>query len=395
MKVVFVSEEYPPLCGGIGVSSARVARNLVRIGVDVHVLTFDATCPESCSDYIINEVQDDVVVSRVGPFFGDTVSTASARLNESGRATLRRRAYEQMESISREIRPDVVLSFNALNAGLLGTYLARDLRVPHVISVRGADVGRNIFSFTTGAVLRTIIEGSARIVCVNKHLLDRLLLAFPNAISNAAVIPNAVELPEGIAPMPRTRLLQLTGWPLNSTVAVFLGMPREKKGISTLLRAIDLARSSALIRLLIVGQPIPATDPSCGRLYQRLVDDGVVYCTGHGSRFDALTIAASGDVIVMPSHDDGMANGLLEGMALGLCPIASDIFTDVVGPGAGCIVPRRNEVKLAEALVCCSDVQQRSTWARNALESINRNHSTVSEADAYRTLLCSLAQKHN
>ena len=41
-----------------------------------------------------------------------------------------------------------------------------------------------------------------------------------------------------------------------------------------------------------------------------------MHVTGQLPRPEALAVASEGDIVVMPSLEDGMANGLLEGIAL-------------------------------------------------------------------------------
>ncbi|MBK6877782.1 MAG: glycosyltransferase [Ignavibacteria bacterium] len=78
----------------------------------------------------------------------------------------------------------------------------------------------------------------------------------------------------------------------------------------------------------------------CGTLWNKLKANNTIYATGHIPRMDVNDWMIGGDIVVMPSLDDGMANGLLEGMALGLCPVVSDVFSDVVQQNEnGLIVP--------------------------------------------------------
>ena len=68
----------------------------------------------------------------------------------------------------------------------------------------------------------------------------------------------------------------------------------------------------------------------CGDLWQEVHSWGRLHVTGWVDRSHVRDWAAGGDAVLMPSLDDGMANGLLEGMSFGLCPLVSDIFSDVV-----------------------------------------------------------------
>jgi glycosyltransferase involved in cell wall biosynthesis len=394
-RVLFVSEGYPPTSGGVATSAQRVARNLVRLGCEVMVVTFDGSRPLTSDDYAIEEEDDGVHLWRIGPFFLKQPSIDVERMSEKVRAILRRRAFDQMHTLAQSFKPTVVLSFYILNAGMLATYLAHAVSVPHVAGVRGNDIGRNIFSVDRLAAVRLVVDNATRIVCVNLHLRQRLLLAFPEAASRCNVIMNGLELPfDADAKNTHKYLETETGWPTKDPVAVFIGAPREKKGIAFLLRAVELARAHIPLRLLIVGPELGnAEERQCGMEWSRLVKSNVLHVTGHLDRATALRIAAEGDIVVMPSIEDGMANGLLEGMALGLAPVASDLFSDVVSANdAGWVVKRNSVSALAAALVeAGGSPEQRRTRAATAQKRIAEYHQPEGEAAAYVALFEELA----
>ena len=114
-------------------------------------------------------------ISRVGPFFHGQVASDPDLIPEPKRAEFRRRMFDQILPIARRFTPDVVLSFYALDAGLLGAYLSRALKVPHIAGVRGNDIGRGMFDHNAIASLTVVMASSQKIVCVNRYLLERLL----------------------------------------------------------------------------------------------------------------------------------------------------------------------------------------------------------------------------
>lgn len=390
LRLLFVSEAYPPTSGGVATSTQRIAQNLVRQGCEVLVLTFDGTRPLAEDDYLVEEDDHGVVVKRIGPFFLKQPSVEAERLSEKIRAVFRRRAFDQMERLAHDFGPAGVLSFYVVNAGLFGTYLSRSLGIPHIAGVRGNDIGRNIFSLDRLAAVRMVIESATHVVCVNGHLAKRLHLAFPQAGAFTSVIMNGLELPFDEAPAAtRDYLHSNAGWPDSDPVAVFIGTPREKKGIGLLLRAIESARERVPLRLLIVGPGLGAVERrQCGDSWDRLAASGALHQTGQRDRSTALRIAAEGDIVVMPSIEDGMANGLLEGMALGLAPIVTDLFSDVVPSGdAGWVVQRNSVPALAAALVNAGESSEiRQSRARTAREIIRMRHSPAREAAAYLSL---------
>jgi glycosyltransferase involved in cell wall biosynthesis len=392
-RILFVSEGYPPVSGGVATSTQRIARNLVLQGAEVVVFTLDSNRPLTEVDYIIEEIDQGVKVRRIGPFPSKHPNASAEKVTEKVRASFRRRVFDQMEKAARAYAPQVVLSFYLINAGLLATYLSNSLGIPHVVGVRGDDVGLH-FSVERLGAIGVIIESASKVVCVNEYLRRRLLLPFPWTAEKTHVVMNAVELPYGILPPNERHYLERhTKWDRGDAVFVFIGTPREKKGINLLLDAMDEARAHVPIRLLIVGPEMTRSDnPQLGDRWDRMKATGILHVTGQLPRSEALSIAAEADVVVMPSIEDGLANGLLEGIALGLPPLVSDIFSDVVDDQkGGWVFPRSCRKTLVAALIQASQSRDmRQAFAHAAKTRLEERHHPDAESTAYLNLLKSV-----
>jgi glycosyltransferase involved in cell wall biosynthesis len=389
MKVGFVSEHYPPTDGGVATSTQRVARHLHRLGAEVQVFCFDHARPLSSADYVHHEVDEGVRVARVGPFFLKQKDVSVDRIPEKHKATFRRRANNQMVHLLRQDGgADILLSFYLLNAGFLATFIARELGIPVVAGVRGNDIGRNIFHTERFAVTQWVVGGADRVVCVNGFLLRRLLLAFPDAAAKSLVIANTVSPASREAPergAARRSMLHAAGWDAAAVVVTFIGTLREKKGVVTLVDALDRLGPDSAVRLLVIGPPIGNLERQlCGDAWDGLVGNGRIWCTGRLPLEAVSGWAAGADVVTMPSLDDGMANGLLEGMALGLCPVATEIFRDVVTHSeSGIIVRAGDSAALAQGLAdVASDASMRQRLGSAAREAILRR-TPMQEAREY------------
>lgn len=387
MKLAFISEHYPPTEGGVATSTQRIARELSRLGVAVQLICFDHTRPLDCPDYLINEHDGDIFVARIGPFF---LKQPLVNAPESLKAILRRRAHDQMVNITRQFGADLILAFYLLNAGFLAQFVARALRLPLVVGARGDDIGRNIFDTQRFAVTQWVVEGASRIACVNAHLRSRLLMAFPDAAAKSLVIPNSVALsapPSSIAAC-RRHVGTAARWNNEDLRVAFIGHLREKKGAMTLLNAVALLRHKTPVRLLVIGPNLgPLEMRRSGRVWDQLRDEGFLFATGFIPRSDVPTWASGCDVVVMPSVDDGIPNGLLEGIAMGLCPIVTPLFNEVVTDNeTGLIVPFNDEAALADAMQALATDRNRLDTLRNHARASLRNWGPEVEAAAYRSL---------
>jgi glycosyltransferase involved in cell wall biosynthesis len=398
MKLAFISESYPPTSGGVATSTQRIARELCKQGVDVQVICFDNTRPIDSEDYTIDENDEGVQVTKIGPFFIKQTSVSLKELRESERAVFRRRAFNQMVQIlSRRERFDVLLSFYLYNPGYLALFVSRELGLPFIAGVRGNDIGLNIFNIERFAVTQWVINGADKIVCVNEHLKRRLLLVSPDAHQKTIVIPNSVSIPEMVLPKAtyRERVQLATGWNDKDLRVVFIGTLREKKGIVTLVKAISSCREVP-IRMLVVGpEPKPSELAACQNLWSQLKSEGYVYVTGNLPRSKVNDWAYGCDAVVMPSLDDGMSNGLLEGMALGLCPIASTIFSDVIRDNiTGLIVPCGNAEALADAFNTVARNREKANEMGRNTRRFVENCTPSQEALSYKSLFESVISNY-
>lgn len=393
MRITFVTEHYPPDPGGVATSSQRVAEALAGSGHVVQVLTFDSSRPLTSEDYVRSTVENGVTVNRIGPFFLRHPDLATISLSEKLRAVFRRRACNQMLASAIDFCPDAILSFYLLNAGFLARFVASSLRVPCFVGVRGNDIGLNIFHVERFAAIRWTLQGAAAVLCVNEHLRQRTLMMSPELADRTVVIPNGVKAPAEVPSRSnaKARLTHVTGWTEDTPVVVFVGTLREKKGIATLLSAFQATVQTSPVKLLVVGPSIGNVERRLvGEHWDRLVEEGHLFCTGQLPREQVPDWVVAADIIVMPSLDDGMANGLLEGMALGLCPVASHVFKEEIREGeTGFLFEAGNATQLSELfarLATAPDLRCRVGGA--ARSYVREHHRPETEAELYiRTIL--------
>ena len=175
-------------------------------------------------------------------------------------------------------------------------------------------------------------------------------------------------------------------------IATFIGTLREKKGVETLASAMDSLSVDTRLRLLVIGPPPGKLERLiCGEAWDRLVERGLVWTTGRIPLGEVAAWACGADIVTMPSIDDGMANGLLEGMAVGLCPVATEIFSDVVADRRnGIAVPSSDHQALADALEALADDPGRLAILGAAARAAMARRQPPTEAGEYVTLFSDL-----
>ena len=199
---------------------------------------------------------------------------------------------------------------------LFGPLIARCFRTPVVLSSQRAD--RSLMRPSTRRLLRLtdhLVDGVVvNCLAVGRHMADdehnppsHNLLCY-NGIDTRVFCP-------GESPRPAV----LEGAAL--TIGVVCGL-RPEKNLETLVRAFDvLRRTQPGARLAIVG-----SGPS-GEGLQRLARelDLADACHFEPATSDVATWLRALDIFVLSSRSEALSNALMEAMACGCCPVASDV----------------------------------------------------------------------
>ncbi|HFH9839315.1 TPA: glycosyltransferase family 4 protein [Streptococcus suis] len=402
MRIGFVAEAYPPMSGGVATSVKRLSKELIKSGHEVVVLTFDYLQSVFEDDFWYEEYDEGIHIYRVGPFFlkNETLKELPGELSEKHQAVLRRRAYCQMLNILKRDQVDILLSFYLLNSGWIAQMLANELDLPCVAGIRGNDIGRNIFHVSRFGVIKWVVDEADAVVAVNEHLHNRATVAFKEIRSKTVTITNGFDLNN----IHTIELLDKStvkdwGWDENDLVISFIGSLREKKGVSILLKALEKVNvENVHVRLLVVGPAISGAEKVVlGHLWNRLVERNIIRYTGQISRDLVFSNASVADAICIPSLEDGMANGLLEGMAIGLCPITTTILEDVVENRVhGFVVEPGNVEELVEVFEeLYNDRSLIRKYGEIAREHICNDFKPEHEAEKYIALFTKILESRN
>jgi glycosyltransferase involved in cell wall biosynthesis len=122
-----------------------------------------------------------------------------------------------------------------------------------------------------------------------------------------------LEIPTGIDPHWIRSKNTFTNTPLRF---VFVGRYERRKGIDDIHRAIQLLPAELPFQMTLVG-PIPAS--------VRIKDQRVHYTGALSSTIELQNTLDAHDVLLIPSHSEGMPNVIMEAMARGLAIVATDV----------------------------------------------------------------------
>jgi glycosyltransferase involved in cell wall biosynthesis len=222
---------------------------------------------------------------------------------------------------------------------------ARGLRLRYLLHVHDYDYAEEYHQ--RGRLMRMLIakmfHGAARVVVLGgrERTLLSSLLELPQ--DRVTVMHNAV--PDPLPDLPRARGAE---YPCHF---VFLGYLSTRKGVAELLQA--------LARPALTSRRWHATLAGNGPIdeFRTLADDlGIanrVNFPGWLDKARVQALCADADVLVLPSHAEGLAMAVLEGLSFGLAVITTPVgaHPEVIEPGvSGILVPPADVAALAGAL---------------------------------------------
>jgi glycosyltransferase involved in cell wall biosynthesis/uncharacterized membrane protein YbhN (UPF0104 family)/O-antigen ligase len=124
--------------------------------------------------------------------------------------------------------------------------------------------------------------------------------------------------------------------------------------------------------------------------------DQHVHWLGAVDTSTVLRMNLSADISVLPSHQEGLPNALLEAQAAGIAIVATDVggVSDIIdSPNVGKIVPPREPMLLGQAILeFANDPLLRLTTAEAGKRQVSKRFSVASMASQYRKLYAAIVE---
>ena len=307
MRILMVNYEFPPVGGGGATANYYLAREMVRLGHEVTVLT------SATAGVPFRETLDGIDVRRVRVF-------RRRRDYTSIHEMLQYIAFATPRAVrlAASAHWDVIQTFFAVPSGLVGCWAARASRAVQVVRIGGGDLPGHERRFgllhkllrpVVGRVLRKV---QARVVN-SEGMHERATQAYPRL--DFEVICNGIDL---------ELFYPADGGHRTVPTVLFVSRLIERKGLQLLLPALATLRDDGVeFRLLVVGD-----GPMREKLEQQTAALGLAQRTeflGLRPRDEVPELYRRGDVFCLPSSSEGMANVILEALATGLPVITTQV----------------------------------------------------------------------
>ncbi|MGC4053759.1 MAG: glycosyltransferase family 4 protein [Paludibaculum sp.] len=313
MRLLWVTEHYPPVKGGMSVSCARIVRGLRSRGFAVDLLAFGGT-------------HEPIEIR-------PTDGGADIRMR-------RERAPEVVPNLAWSLLRErhlahpysCIVAFGASKAGFAGMTYAAWLKLPGVVLVRGNDLDRDWFLPRRGGWVREALSRAAAIGAVSTEKAERVERLYPGKCvvwtANGVDSKRWELLSADEQRRDEFRALLQAG---KHRIIGLFGELKFKKRIPFWLEAVRDAGLLPRIALLVAGQLDEDTS--------RILDDPAIAPRSLRLPFlpqsELPALYSACDFVAIPSAFEGMPNVLLEAAACGAVPLVSDAgaMRDVVEDG--------------------------------------------------------------
>lgn len=308
MKILLVTQNYPPSRGGMAESCGRIVRNLKRKGCEVHVLHFS------------NRQKPYVIKTETGGNYSalGIYDTEEYTLNL---ATL------FLEKKKEFLEVDAIVAFGGYLPIMWTPVISQFFGKPLYTCIRGNDFDEGLYSRKRNSLFYALEHSEAILsVCTEKQ--GKIAKLFPS--KKVVYTPNGIDtsfwsLNENEKEKTNQRKKSLT----DKKVILIAGQLKFKKGIRHFIESFDQFHGKGDYELWLIGDL-----PEEVRLF---IDnfDLQVKLFPFASKYEMRSFYAMADVVCIPSLYDGMPNVLLEAGASKKLIIASDVggIPDVIRHG--------------------------------------------------------------
>ncbi len=259
-------------------------------------------------------------------------------------------AVLQLHRDLRRLRPDIVHFFlpEPYLIGMLASSAIRPLT--RVMSRRSLAVYQRKYRFL-GMLERWLHRFTDRLLGNSAAVVDELV-AECGTPAKVELIHNGIDMPPPVSAEQRLAVRAELNIPPDAFVMAVSANFIAYKGHSDLLAALGLLRGglSGAWRLMLIGQDLGAAAALRRQAGELGLADNIVWIEG---RSDAQTPLAAADLGILPSHQEGFSNSLIEMMAGALPVIATRVGGNVdavVDGESGLLVPVKDAAALAGAI---------------------------------------------
>ncbi|MFF1695532.1 glycosyltransferase family 4 protein [Streptomyces sp. NPDC058257] len=380
MRIWFLTPTFPPVHGGSETQIYTLAAGLVRRGHQVDVLT------ERYPDTAEREELLGVRVHRV--------RTDATRWSEPDRVPWEERAFGLLGDAERVIGSggvDILQTFCQVGA-LLGAMMRDGVGCPLVVTMNETTPDTDPFGASRSRLVFGQLPYDAMVV--GSRAYREQAIGYGAAPGRVHLARYGIEagLYGGADEREIQHARSWLGVVPDDPLVLLVGRYKERKGQRELVRAMaGIVARHPRARAALVGSL-----NSASAMYQRQLEDDIdalglrehVLLRGSDRAFGAMrALYGAADVVVQPSHAEGLGLSAIEAVAAGRPLVAASVsgLSEVLECCPGTVpVPPRDPAALAAAVCALLDDPERAAAdARRAEEAARREFTAESMVDGY------------
>ncbi|MGM5487317.1 MAG: glycosyltransferase [Nanobdellota archaeon] len=364
MRICILTFEYPPLKGGIGLACRRIAESLAA-DHEVHVITTNPGKPNifyNNEETVRIEETGTLTVHRLGPSSGLLVNVPPHELQNM---------FDYISRLPYEF--DVFHGFRLQPAGYLAALLGKQFSKRSVVSIRGDDIAKDMFSSVFFPIIKWTLENADVVTSVAAELLERAALIAdmkrPVTILNS-LNPKEFYYKEGIHTAH------------DEIIIGTVGEIRRKKGFTYLLKAFSWLNKEYDVKLMIVGFFRPEEEKTYHDMIREFQLEDRIIVTGRVEKSLILNHIKNLDIAVFPAISEGCPNALLETMYCARPIIATRVgaMPQILDSKNGILIePKSPEEIYHKVKELLDNPTLRNRLATKAKHTIKTNHIPESE----------------
>lgn len=356
MKIVFITNRFPPDPGGMSRSCARIVNSLRDNGHDLHLVRLGA---------------------------GNASAPAHASFSQFDTSVDITRAEQSYFHLKDQFTNSIFIGFGGGYPSYLATLWARWSRAKSVSLMRGNDFDRLVHDAKQGWMLHHVLDNADLVGAVSTEMAARIKLMRTKPVS---FTPNGIDASAWETfqedRVKAKNLRDAHNVKKRSVIGIF-GQLKSKKGLGVAQDIFKSSRVNSLAALLTVGD-VPT-------LMQKTLSEKLGaanwikadYCSDN----DLPSYYLASDFLLIPSLYDGMPNVMLEAMVMQTAIIASDAgaMPDVLTNGVNALLFKAGDCLDAEravyqALTMAPD--QKSKMIQSAYKRVINDFTPKAEVTA-------------
>jgi glycogen synthase len=312
MRLLVLTETYPPDRGGMSESCDRILRGLARERVQLDVVHFDR---------------------RASRFERRTTSSGSLLRvpPEADAAHLLNLTWNEVHRAAEAQDLTHVVAFGGTLPLLGAPVFAAWLGKPLVTLIRGNELDAGVFDPRRRATLDDALRRSAAVCTVTTMHAEKITAL--HADVKPHVVPNGIDFDLWQATAADiARAATIRGAAAGKRILGLFGHLKNKKGLPFFVDSVAKSGVADELHLLVCGEVESPVEGVASSIFPVM------------DRYALIPFYLACDLLVIPSHYDGFPNVLIEAMALGRPVVASsvggmrDVLTDgddafLFGPG--------------------------------------------------------------